>query len=194
MTDFSLDTAPIAIPFQTAINRLQEIGFAEALWARRLDVWTDDQATREKIANRLGWLGAIEFVRPHLPRLTGVCGCRQPGIVHRHRAARHGRLEPRAGSAAANHRRRAGTPPLSRPGFGGPRCGARQSRQRRHVPVPAGQQVGLDDRAERHGRRSAAAPSRRRRRPTGARGSSRLPTRAPPHTSAPGPKGSGRSS
>ncbi len=70
MTDFSLDTAPIAIPFQTAINRLQEIGFAEALWARRLDVWTDDQATREKIANRLGWLGAIEFVRPHVPRLT----------------------------------------------------------------------------------------------------------------------------
>ncbi len=69
MTDFTLDTASIAIPFQKAIVRLQQIGFAEALWARRLEVWTSDAATREKIANRLGWLGAIEFVTPHLPRI-----------------------------------------------------------------------------------------------------------------------------
>jgi glucose-6-phosphate isomerase len=72
MTDlagFTLDTAPIAVSFQKAINRLEDIGFAEALWARRVDVWTGDAATREKIANRLGWLSAIEFVKPQLARL-----------------------------------------------------------------------------------------------------------------------------
>ena len=69
MIDFTLDTAPIAIPFQQAVNRLEEIGFADALWARRLDVWTNDAATQAKIANRLGWLNAIEFVRPHVGRL-----------------------------------------------------------------------------------------------------------------------------
>ena len=69
LADFSLDTAAIAIPFQKAINRLRDASFAEAIWARRLDVWAGDAATREKIANRLGWLSAIEFVSPHLPRL-----------------------------------------------------------------------------------------------------------------------------
>jgi glucose-6-phosphate isomerase/transaldolase/glucose-6-phosphate isomerase len=69
VTDFTLHTAPIAIPFQDALTRLEEIGFADALWARRLDVWTSDPATQAKIANRLGWLNAIEFVKPHVPRL-----------------------------------------------------------------------------------------------------------------------------
>jgi glucose-6-phosphate isomerase/transaldolase/glucose-6-phosphate isomerase len=69
LADFTLDTAAIAVPFQKAINQLRDAGFADAMWARRLDVWTGDAATRDKIANRLGWLNAIEFVRPHLPRL-----------------------------------------------------------------------------------------------------------------------------
>ncbi len=69
VTDFSLDTASIAIPFQKAVSRLQKIAFAEALWGRRLEVWASDPATQATIANRLGWLSAIEFVRPHVPRL-----------------------------------------------------------------------------------------------------------------------------
>jgi glucose-6-phosphate isomerase len=69
LADFSLDTAAIAVPFQQAVNRLRDRGFADALWARRLDAWSGDDATRDKIANRLGWLNAIDFVRPHLPRL-----------------------------------------------------------------------------------------------------------------------------
>lgn len=67
--DFALEIAPIAISFQKALNRLQDIGFGDALRARRLDVWTAHAAIRDKIANRLGWLDAIEFVRPHLSRL-----------------------------------------------------------------------------------------------------------------------------
>jgi glucose-6-phosphate isomerase len=69
LADFTLDTAPIAVPFQQAIDRLRDVGFAAALWARRLDVWTSDVGTQQKIANRLGWLGALEFVTPQLPRL-----------------------------------------------------------------------------------------------------------------------------
>jgi glucose-6-phosphate isomerase len=69
LANFTLDTAPIAIPFQKAINRLRDVGFAEAFWARRLDVWTADAGVQHKIANRLGWLSALEFVKPQLPRL-----------------------------------------------------------------------------------------------------------------------------
>ncbi|HEX5108874.1 MAG TPA: hypothetical protein VFV95_10525 [Vicinamibacterales bacterium] len=52
--------------------RLAEAGFAEALWAQRLDVWTSDRATQEKIGNRLGWLTAIDAVTPQLARLRAV--------------------------------------------------------------------------------------------------------------------------
>ena len=72
MTHFSLDTAAIAVPFQNAVARLEQIAFADALWARRLDVWTSDASTRQKIANRLGWLGAVEFVTPAVARIRAV--------------------------------------------------------------------------------------------------------------------------
>ncbi len=69
MTDFTIDTAAIANPFQSAIGRLRDIDVADALWRRRLEVWTGDPSVRATIANRLGWLDSIEFVRPQLPRL-----------------------------------------------------------------------------------------------------------------------------
>jgi glucose-6-phosphate isomerase len=53
----------------TACDELDAAGFADALWNRRLDVWTSDQAVRDKIANRLGWLGALDFIEPQVARL-----------------------------------------------------------------------------------------------------------------------------
>ena len=53
----------------TSFDRLSRSAFADALWSRRLDVWPDDPAARKVIANRLGWLGAIEFATPRLSRL-----------------------------------------------------------------------------------------------------------------------------
>src|SRR5688572_3823488 len=50
-------------------SRLDAIGFAEALWSRRLDVWTDDSPTQERIRNRLGWLTALDAVAPQLARV-----------------------------------------------------------------------------------------------------------------------------
>lgn len=64
-----MDPATIATALEQAFSRLSRAAFAEALWSRRLDVWLDDPATRKVIANRLGWLGAVDFLTPHLPRL-----------------------------------------------------------------------------------------------------------------------------
>ena len=64
-----MDPATIASPLEQAFRRLSRAEFSEALWSRRLDVWLDDPTTRKVIANRLGWIGAVEFVTPHLPRL-----------------------------------------------------------------------------------------------------------------------------
>jgi glucose-6-phosphate isomerase len=72
VTAFRIQPGPLTIPFEQSIARLEQIGFADALWSRRLDVWTSDAATQQKIANRLGWLSALEFVTPHLPRLRAL--------------------------------------------------------------------------------------------------------------------------
>ena len=42
------------------------------MWSRRLDVWTRDTATQRKIGTRLGWLGALDFITPELPRLRAL--------------------------------------------------------------------------------------------------------------------------
>ena len=52
--------------------RLEEIGFVDALWTRRLDVWTDDPGTRARIGNRLGWLQAMDAVTPQLARVRAL--------------------------------------------------------------------------------------------------------------------------
>ena len=53
-------------------RRLDEIDFVDALWTRRLDVWTADAPTQEKIRNRLGWLHAMDAVTPQLTRARAL--------------------------------------------------------------------------------------------------------------------------
>jgi glucose-6-phosphate isomerase len=67
---YSIAPGSLADAFARASGRLDDLRFAHALWNRQLDVWTTDADVRKKIANRLGWLGAIDFVQPHLQRLT----------------------------------------------------------------------------------------------------------------------------
>ena len=69
---FSTYPGPIHPAFDDAHRRLETSRFADALWSRRLDVWSTDPAVLQKIANRLGWLESLEFVAPHLPRLRAV--------------------------------------------------------------------------------------------------------------------------
>ena len=66
---FAIDPGTIDVALRHAYRRLEQCRFAEALWTRRLEVWSDDRAVQQKIANRLGWLDAPAIVNPHLPRL-----------------------------------------------------------------------------------------------------------------------------
>jgi glucose-6-phosphate isomerase len=65
----TLDLHPLTAPVEQACRELERREFAEALWSRRLDLWTSDPGTQEKIANRLGWLDALAFVGPRLAEL-----------------------------------------------------------------------------------------------------------------------------
>ena len=69
-----MDPATIDHGLEQAFSHLARAAFGDALWARRLDVWPDDPATRKVVAYRLGWLDAIEFATPRLPRLRDFAG------------------------------------------------------------------------------------------------------------------------
>ena len=69
MTALPISPGPLAAAFVAACSRLDRIAFADALWSRRLDVWTSDASVQYLISNRLGWLGALDFMTPQLPRL-----------------------------------------------------------------------------------------------------------------------------
>jgi glucose-6-phosphate isomerase len=66
---FSVTPHSLATPFDAACARLDSVQFSSALWARQLDVWSPDPKIRQLIATRLGWLQAIDFVTPLVPRL-----------------------------------------------------------------------------------------------------------------------------
>jgi transaldolase/glucose-6-phosphate isomerase len=74
VTSFSIDPGPVAVPFTRNIDRLNSLAFADALWSKRLDVWTGEPAVQSKIANRLGWLDALAFITPQLGRLRDFAG------------------------------------------------------------------------------------------------------------------------
>ena len=66
---FAIDPATIRVPFERALSRLRDARFVDALWMRRLDVWTPDAAVQKRIAARLGWLDAVSLMQPHVSRL-----------------------------------------------------------------------------------------------------------------------------
>jgi glucose-6-phosphate isomerase len=66
---FSVEPQALVKEFDGACSRLDSVNFASALWNRQLDAWNADPATRQLIANRLGWLQALDFVTPLVPRL-----------------------------------------------------------------------------------------------------------------------------
>ena len=71
---FRVAPGPLAVAYEQLCARLEDNGFADALWARRLEAWTSDRPTQDKIANRLGWLTAIDAVTPHLGRMGALAG------------------------------------------------------------------------------------------------------------------------
>jgi glucose-6-phosphate isomerase len=66
---FAVDPGPLARAYAATCQQLDTIGAADALWQRRIDIWPDDPEARRVVANRLGWLRALDAVTPELPRM-----------------------------------------------------------------------------------------------------------------------------
>jgi glucose-6-phosphate isomerase len=66
---FAINPGSLDRAFDDACARLEQSHFIDALWTRRLDVWTSDARVQQAIGRRLGWLDAIDTMRPHAARL-----------------------------------------------------------------------------------------------------------------------------
>ncbi len=83
LSTFTIEPGPLGDTIDRAYARLDQLGFAEALWRKRLDIWSADPAIHTLIANRLGWLDALDVVVPQLPRLRACADAvRRDGFTH----------------------------------------------------------------------------------------------------------------
>jgi glucose-6-phosphate isomerase len=79
---FAIHPGAIAAPLDAAFTSLAKRRAADALWSRRLDLWTADTAVQQKIATRLGWLDIVAGMTPHLARLrTFAAAVRDSGVT-----------------------------------------------------------------------------------------------------------------
>jgi len=69
VTDFSIEPGGLAPRLDTVFSQLDHERFVDALWSRRADLWSGDYAAKTAIANRLGWLGAVDWVQTQLPHV-----------------------------------------------------------------------------------------------------------------------------
>jgi glucose-6-phosphate isomerase len=69
VTEFSIDPGDLAPALDTVFSQLDRDGVADKLWTRQSDLWSSDPAVRRSIANRLGWLDAVEFATASLSRV-----------------------------------------------------------------------------------------------------------------------------
>ena len=69
MTDFSIDPGDLATTLDTVFSQLDNDRFVDALWTRRADIWSNDYAVKTAIADRLGWLDAVEFATRELSQV-----------------------------------------------------------------------------------------------------------------------------
>ncbi|MGE3401435.1 MAG: glucose-6-phosphate isomerase [Vicinamibacterales bacterium] len=69
MSHFALLPGALEAALLDTTRTLGELHFHTALQTRDLDVWSSDEDIRTRIANRLGWVEAVDFARGELPRL-----------------------------------------------------------------------------------------------------------------------------
>ena len=69
VSHFVLSPGPLDTFLPNTFNRLSALHFPTALEARDTGIWTPDEAVRAKIANRLGWVNAIDFARGQADRV-----------------------------------------------------------------------------------------------------------------------------
>ena len=83
MTTFAIESGPLRTALEDAYARLDRVHVADALWRKQLDVWSADPAVQSLVANRLGWLDALDVVTPQLPRLRAFAdGVKKDGFTH----------------------------------------------------------------------------------------------------------------
>jgi len=71
--DFSIEPGDLTGSLDTVFSQLDHDRFVEALWTRRADAWSSEYSVKTAIAERLGWLGAIDFVeaqRTHVDKFV----------------------------------------------------------------------------------------------------------------------------
>jgi transaldolase/glucose-6-phosphate isomerase len=83
VTTFTIEPGPLTTAVERAYARLDQLHFADALWRKQLDVWSDDPGVQKKVAGRLGWLTALDVVTPQLARLRACADAvRRDGFTH----------------------------------------------------------------------------------------------------------------
>jgi glucose-6-phosphate isomerase len=83
VTTFTIEPGPLTVALEGAYTRLDRLRFADALWRKQLDVWSDDAAVQSLVAGRLGWLDALDVVTPQVPRLRAFADAvRKDGFTH----------------------------------------------------------------------------------------------------------------
>jgi glucose-6-phosphate isomerase len=83
VTTFAIESGPLQTALEDAYARLDRVRFSDALWRKQLDVWSADPAVQSLVANRLGWLDALDVVTPQLPRLRAFAdGVTKDGFTH----------------------------------------------------------------------------------------------------------------
>ena len=65
----AIDAGAIGHLLPATLDRLNAIRFADGLWTRRLDLWSEDVTVQQRVAGRLGWLTAPDVSRSHVDRL-----------------------------------------------------------------------------------------------------------------------------
>lgn len=74
---------PLGGSYQETLESLARFQFTTHLWSRRVDMWTQDPAVQQKIANRLGWLDALAVAEQQLDRARAcAASVRADGFTH----------------------------------------------------------------------------------------------------------------
>jgi glucose-6-phosphate isomerase len=80
---FALWAGPLAARVDEALGQLARNEVIAGLYAQRPSLWSQDSAVQAKIANRLGWLAAPDWVIPSLPRVVHFASqVRASGFSH----------------------------------------------------------------------------------------------------------------
>lgn len=72
VSQFTLSPAALEPALGKTFSRLAELHFPEALESRDPAMWTADEEVRSKIANRLGWVEAIDVARSQVDRVKAL--------------------------------------------------------------------------------------------------------------------------